>query len=116
MEKKNGEKGGEVGGQRLRFSGPVVRAERKRGQGCPGFGTSQVEEEGGWPRCATRAEGGPDPSAVRSSGGSLGLTVPGRARGRQGKREKGERGEASQWAGPWSGSRLSAEERERGRE
>jgi hypothetical protein len=44
--RKNGEKGGEVGGQRLLFSGPVVRAERKRGQGCPGFGTSQVEEEG----------------------------------------------------------------------
>jgi hypothetical protein len=33
-------------------------------------------------------------------GGSPRTAVPGRARGRQGKREKGESGGADKWAGP----------------
>jgi hypothetical protein len=56
---------------------------------------------GGWPRRALEL-GAPNTSGVRSCGGSPGTAAPGRARGTQGKREKGE----SVWAGPRSGAQL----------
>jgi hypothetical protein len=73
-------------------------------------------KEGGLAMARARA-GGPGHEHVRSGGGSPRTAAPGRTRGRQGKREKGERtGKAGRWAGPWSGSRLSTKEIERGRE
>jgi hypothetical protein len=75
-----------------------------------------VKEEGGLAMARARA-GGPGHEHVWSDGGSPGTTAPGRARGRQGKREKRERvGEAGRWAGTWSESCLLVKERERGRE
>jgi hypothetical protein len=49
-------------------------------------------------------------SNARSGGGGPGTAVPGRAWGRQGKREKGERGgEAGRWVGLWSGAQWQRE-------
>jgi hypothetical protein len=58
---------------------------------------------GAWSRCVLEL-GAPNTSGVRWGGDSTGTAAPGRAQGRQGKREKGESGWAGQWASPRSGA------------
>jgi hypothetical protein len=75
----------------------------KQGGERKGRGTVRwrVEEKGGSNHGAHLSWGGPDMSNARSGGGGPGTVVPGRAWGRQGKREKGERE-----GGGWSVGRL----------
>jgi hypothetical protein len=73
-----------------------------------GWGSGQLAAKwrrSGGPR-RTLELGAPDTSGVRSGGGSPGTTAPGHARGRLGKREKGESGWAGWWAGPRRGAQL----------
>jgi hypothetical protein len=60
------------------------------------------EEEGAWP-WYTLELGASDMSGAWSGGGSPGTTAPGHARGRQGKREKGESGGGWRVGRTWGG-------------
>jgi hypothetical protein len=114
MEKKNGEKGGEVGGQRLLFSGPVVRAERKWGQGCPGFGTGQVEEEGAGHRAPLELRGARTRAPCGRAAAAWGRrrrVAHGGGRGRE-RRERGGGcpvGQPVEWVPPISGGKREGE-------
>jgi hypothetical protein len=56
--------------------------------------------------------GGLAADGVRTGGGSPETAAPGRAWGRQGKREKGESGGTNEWAGLEGGAQLQREEGE----
>jgi hypothetical protein len=68
-EKKNGERGAEVGGRRLLFNGSVARAERKKGaggsQGSALHGGENGEERGGPSRSVGQLGGRHRPTAGR---------------------------------------------------